>query len=321
MLRELSSKLLVSNFVRSELRMTTIRLAGVPEQAFIPIQLAQSEGIFSKLGLDVVWRETPEGTGKLLTLVEEGEVDVALTVTDGFIAGKAAGRAVSLCGTYIKSPLVWACSACKDSNLESLEDLNPKTLGHKMRWGVSRMGSGSHTMGVYASKNMSVGADDVEFVIADNFQGLREGSNANNFDAFLWEHFTSKPYWGNETKYIGDVPTPWPAFSFVSGRNLAEGKVSASDIQNLFEGIAQGVKLFVDGGEGTIDKICGEHKHTREDAHIWLSRTSYAIDSPMPMALDKSHYSKSVEIMKDVGLVSKDYDVESLWDNQAAAFT
>ena len=69
--------------------MTIIRLAGVPEQAFMPILLAQQEGIFRKLGLEVQWKETPEGTGKLLTLVEEGEVDLALTVTDGFIAGKA----------------------------------------------------------------------------------------------------------------------------------------------------------------------------------------------------------------------------------------
>ena len=81
-----------------------IRLAGVPEQAFIPIKLAQETGIFARLGIDVEWVSTPEGTGKLLTLVESGEVDVSLTVTDVFIAGKAKGREVSLCGT-ISSPL------------------------------------------------------------------------------------------------------------------------------------------------------------------------------------------------------------------------
>ena len=310
----------VSLFSHEE--MTVIRLAGVPEQAFIPIHLAAQEGIFSKLGLEVEWHETPEGTGKLLTLVEEGHVDVALTVTDGFIAGKAAGRSVSLCGTYIKSPLVWACSVSKDSNLEVLEDLKPENLGRgSTRWGVSRMGSGSHTMGIYASKLMSVGPGSLEFVVADNFKGLRDGTNANDFDAFLWEHFTSKPYWGKETKHIGDVPTPWPAFSFVSGKNLADGKITATDVQNLFIGIAQGVELFKNGGEETIDRICREHKHTSEDARLWLSRTQWAVESAKPMALDKSHYSKSLDILKETGLVPEIFDVEKLWNgNEAATF-
>ena len=58
----------------SSASMTNIKLAGVPEQAFIPIHLAAQEGIFNRLGIELEWHDTPEGTGKLLTLVEDGHV-------------------------------------------------------------------------------------------------------------------------------------------------------------------------------------------------------------------------------------------------------
>lgn len=299
--------------------MKKIKLAGVPEQAFIPIKLAQEVGIFSNLGIEVDFVETPEGTGKLLSLVESGEVDLALTVTDGFIAGKAKGRDVNLCGTYISSPLVWACSVGANSKLDNMGQMaseEAKTGDAKIRWGVSRLGSGSHTMGVYASTNMDVPSQNLDFVVADNFKGLRDGANADKFDAFLWEHFTSKPYWSEDIKHVGDVKTPWPAFSFVEGKNLAEGtNLTHSDIsEKLFPGIAEGIKLFVQGNDEIITRICKEHKHTEEDARLWLSRVEYAVsDMAAPMAIDADHYRRSVDIMKDVGLVPKDYPAESLW--------
>lgn len=302
-----------------------IRLAGVPEQAFIPIKLAQETGVFADLGIDVEFVETPEGTGKLLTLVESGEVDLALTVTDGFIAGKAKGREVSLCGTYISSPLVWACSVGVNSKLENMERMASqvaKTGEANVRWGVSRMGSGSHTMGVYASTNMSIPSKNLDFVVADNFKGLRDGANADLFDAFLWEHFTSKPYWSEDIKHIGDVPTPWPAFSFVQGKNLAGAtSVTPEDVSDkLFPGIAEGVKLFTKGDDAIIERICREHKHTEEDARLWLSRVVYAVSDPAaPMAIDASHYSNSVDIMKSVGLVPNDYAADTLWEQSKIA--
>lgn len=40
-----------------------------------------------------------------------GDVDLALTVTDAFMVGKASGRKVNLLGTFVESPLVWAVAA------------------------------------------------------------------------------------------------------------------------------------------------------------------------------------------------------------------
>ena len=72
--------------------------------------------------------------------------------------------------------------------------------------------------------------------------------------------------------------------------------------------------MFVQGNDEIITRICKEHKHTEEDARLWLSRVEYAVsDMAVPMAIDADHYRRSVDIMKDAGLVPKDYPAESLW--------
>ena len=42
-------------------------------------------------GLSVEYRLVPEGTGKILDLIDQGEVDLALCVTDAFVSGKSKG--------------------------------------------------------------------------------------------------------------------------------------------------------------------------------------------------------------------------------------
>ena len=68
----------------------------------------------------------------MIEALENGEADVALTVTDGFIVGKANGKKIDLLGTYVKSPLVWAVAGSVDSSLpdlESLKSLSPLIIG------------------------------------------------------------------------------------------------------------------------------------------------------------------------------------------------
>lgn len=69
----------------------------------------------------------PKNTvGAMLKKLDDGEADLAITVTDGFIAGRAAGSNVSLIGTYVESPLTWAVCAAPDSKLNSIEDFMRK---------------------------------------------------------------------------------------------------------------------------------------------------------------------------------------------------
>ena len=77
-------------------------------------------GIFAKFGIDLEYKLVPEGTGRfylyitsllsfhfnligaMIDLLEKGQCDVALTVTDGFLASRGRGRQVELIGTYVE---------------------------------------------------------------------------------------------------------------------------------------------------------------------------------------------------------------------------
>jgi len=312
-----------------------IVLAGVPEQVNIPILLAQELGIFAKYGIECDYRIVPEGTGKLLTLLEDGEVDIALTVTDGFISGKASNRAVKLAGTYVKSPLVWAIatSGANPKQLQGLDCL--RESDRQLRFGVSRIGSGSYTMGIYAASLINRKKTDLDFVVVNDFAGLRDSVNQETSDVFMWETFTTKPWFDkNEICKVDEVPTPWPAFSFVTGRTVDDDENNTSrdtnysqslgsDIRDKFyPALAEGVSLFVNGGVDSINRIVKEHKHTNEDAQLWMSRCEYMTqdfkEDIAAFAIDREHYQRSLDIMKQADLVSQDYNVEQLYENSTA---
>jgi hypothetical protein len=113
-------------------------------------------------------------------------------VTDGFIVGKANGRKVKLMGTFVESPLVWAVvgaptsssSAPTSSSISAAPvgfsaALSPSVLGRAPRFGISRKGSGSQTMAHYACSLHDIDSVAPEFVIANNFAGLKAGTSSN----------------------------------------------------------------------------------------------------------------------------------------------
>eukprot|EP00596_Hydrurales_sp_CCMP1899_P007511 CAMPEP_0119041000 /NCGR_PEP_ID=MMETSP1177-20130426/11085_1 /TAXON_ID=2985 /ORGANISM="Ochromonas sp, Strain CCMP1899" /LENGTH=188 /DNA_ID=CAMNT_0007006599 /DNA_START=94 /DNA_END=657 /DNA_ORIENTATION=- len=188
--------------------MASLILAGVPEQVNIPINICIERGIFKKYGIDVTFRLVPEGTGAMLNLLEEGGADLALTVTDAFMVGKANGRKVELLGTFVESPLVWAVAGSTEN--KSVNNISELLKKEGCKFGISRIGSGSHTMSHYMCSLHNTTAEDSAFVVANNFNGLKKGIEDESFDAFLWETFTTKPWFDKgELKLLGEVPTPW----------------------------------------------------------------------------------------------------------------
>jgi ABC-type nitrate/sulfonate/bicarbonate transport system substrate-binding protein len=146
----------------------------------MPFKICNELRLFDKRGIQVEFRIVPEGTGKLLDLVEQGEIHIATMVTDAFIAGKAKGRAVTMLGTYVESPLVWVVVSDPSVSYSSVSDLRRSELGRNCRFGISRPGSGSQTMAHYA--NLIHGLSDsgqLDFHVANHFQGLRDGEFVN----------------------------------------------------------------------------------------------------------------------------------------------
>lgn len=324
----------------------TIRVACVPEQVNIPLKMTVANHLDAKYNINIEIISVPEGTGKMLSMLENNETDIAMTVSDAFIVAKGQNREVTLSGVWVSSPLVWAVASSPSlpTNITTVRDLYRHrqivtgNTSAKLRVGVSRLGSGSHTMAYYLAMITNLRSDGVsselgteaigslqeclEFVVANNFENLKKGIEEDKFDIFMWETFTTKPdFDSNRLRKLGDIQTPWPAFSFVTSTHLSLEREQL--IQNsLFPALAEGVQLFLSDKDRAVSDIVSSFGHRADDAKEWLGRVQYSCtqqwvpgkDLATPMTIDPSVFQKSVEILKAVNLLPPTFETHYLWD-------
>ena len=150
-----------------------LKIGGVPENVNIP-WYETLEGRD-----DVSWRDCPGGTGEMCRLLDEGEVDVALVLTEGAISHIAKGSKIRIAGTYVKSPLTWGVHT-----LPSFEKTADDLTGG--RFAVSRMGSGSHLMSyVYASQKGWLETHPPEIVVCGGIDGAMDAFEEGKVDLFF----------------------------------------------------------------------------------------------------------------------------------------
>src|SRR6185503_12780182 len=71
--------------------MTLLRIGGVPEHFNLPWHLALDEGAARAAGVDVQWQDFPDGSGAMAHALREQRLDAAMLLTEGAVAGIAAG--------------------------------------------------------------------------------------------------------------------------------------------------------------------------------------------------------------------------------------
>jgi hypothetical protein len=280
----------------------------VPEQVNIPVDMVKELRIDAKYNIDLQVLSVPEGTGKMLTMLENGEADIAMTVSDAFIVANAKGRAVELVGTWVSSPLVWAVAASpalpkEVTSVSALYAHRQKLTGDhacKLRVGISRPGSGSQTMATYMAMLHELDYEHgLEFVVANNFDNLKRGICEDAFDLFLWETFTTKPdFDANILRKLDDVSTPWPAFSLVAGTSLSSRLRSAA-VDRLFPALTEAAMLFVKDEETSVAKIVTEFGHQSQDARLWLSSVAYNIEVAVGNGMQYVDEHKGNSLMDD----------------------
>jgi hypothetical protein len=113
------------------------------------------------------------------------------------------------------------------------------------------------------------------------------GAADDKFDLFLWETFTTKPFFDKRELYkMGEVETPWPAFVFASkifAKTSHEQQISAAIKNQLFPALFETAQIFKSSSshKGSVDRIMKEFHHTKEDAEMWLSRVRYGVITPV----------------------------------------
>lgn len=140
----------------------------------------------------------------MIEMLENGVVDIAMTVSDALLVAISKGRKVALNGVYATSPLVWAVAThpkykelgdSPEALSKFFSDLVANSEQKQARAGISRLGSGSQSMACYLAMLQGFNHQkDLSFHVANNIHGLLEGIQRDSFDFFLWETFTTKPY-------------------------------------------------------------------------------------------------------------------------------
>lgn len=270
----------------------TLRIAGVPEHFFAPFHIAKERGLYEEQGVDFRWHMTPEGTGKMAQDLQDGNVDVAMMVSEGAVAKTAGGAPFKVIGTYVRSPLRLGVHVKAGRNLNTLGDLKGKVFG------ISRMGSSSHLMShVLASQQGWDVERDAPLRVVNNLDGAKKAMAAGEIDVWVWERFTTKHMVDSgEWELVSELPTPWHPFLFVATdealANLSPEIKAAMDItQKACE------EFKANHSDSTIKYLATHHHLDEADAHDWLNSTEWACHAQV----DKSTLDETQEALVTIG--------------------
>lgn len=257
--------------------MVNFKVAYVPEHFSTPLFFANDEKYFAGKNITIEFVPVPEGTGRLIKLVSSKEVDIAIGLTEGFVADIAKGNdAYLIVDTYVKSPLCWAISSgSARDDIQKAEDLQGKAIG------VSRIGSGSFIMSYVLGLQLKFTEPYFsDFKVCSNFKTLRDSVNQKTednslySDAFMWEHFTSKKYYDNgEIKRIGEIYTPWPSWVITVNREVLTTEEAA--IKDFLAAVNEGIQHFLQNPDKATKWISDNLDYSEEDAQAWLKTVTF----------------------------------------------
>lgn len=253
-----------------------LTVAYIPEHFLTPLFFAQSNGYYEEAGVEVKFVPVIEGSGRLIKLLNEGEVDVAIGLTEAFVSDIGKGNdKINVVGTYVESPLCWAIS----SGVDRTDVTKPEDLAGK-RIGVSRIGLGSYVMSFVLGLKLNFPTPYFsDFPVLSNFKNLRDAVNKNfsedgtpkHAEAFMWEHFTSKKYYDSgEIKRIGEIYTPWPSWVVT----LRKG-TDTEEVKKFLSAVRKGIAYFLQNPEAAVKHISTNLDYSAEDAREWLKTVKF----------------------------------------------
>ena len=276
--------------------MHNLKIGGVPEHFNLPwLRLAES-GALGELG--AVWREVPEGSGAMAAALREGDLDAAMLLTEGAVAGAAQGgfKIVSL---YTVSALLWGIHVPAGSELRRVEDI------HGRRYAISRRGSGSHLMSFVHARQQGWSTDEIDFVVVGTLQGAIDAFASGKADVFFWEKFMTKPLVDSgRFRRVGEFVAPWPAFVVcASNAALAQGKPIRRVLSRALDSAAE-----LAASPGAAGAIAERYALEPDDARDWLAVTRWA----PRVGIEVEHLSPAVAQLAALGLIRGDVAPQSL---------
>jgi len=260
--------------------MKKFHIGGVPEHFNLPWYLTLRNKEYQEKDINLRWKDFYGGTGQMCKALREGEIDMAVILTEGIIRDIINGNDCKIVQVFVASPLLWGIHVAKNSKFETVADLK----GTKAA--ISRYGSGSHLMAYVNAEFQGWDTEtDLHFEVVKNLQGALEGLPNGKGDYFMWEKFTTKPYVDDGPfKLVGECPTPWPCFVIAVRNEVLANETKA--IQNILEIINRTTIDFKQIPK--IDEmISNRYEQQLVDVQKWLSITNWSQENLSENELEK----------------------------------
>ena len=249
--------------------MKNVKIGGVPEHFNLAWYLTLKDGAYKDQGINLRWHDYYGGTGAMCKALRNGDIDIAVILTEGIIKDIIAGNKSKIVQTFVDSPLIWGIHVAENSNYTSIDQLK----GTKAA--ISRYGSGSHLMAFINAENNQWNLEkDLQFEVIKNLNGAIEALPNGQADYFMWEKFTTKPLVDNGTfRRIGNCPSPWPCFVIAVREQFIEEDESALKIiLDIINNTTSEFKQIP-----SIDRmIANRYDQQLEDVQEWLSLTEWS---------------------------------------------
>ncbi len=245
-----------------------VRVGGVPEHFNLAWHLAIEEGSFDRCGIDIEWVNVPGGTGAMCQMLRNGDIDMAIALTEGVISDIIHGNPSKIVQFFVNSPLRWGIYTGANNELQNLENIEGR------KYAISRFKSGSHLMAYVNAARLGIKIIEDDFVIIGNLEGARKALASQQADLFMWEKFTTKPFVDSgEFKFLGECRTPWPCFVVVATDEFINNQNES--LHEVLEIINQSCHDLKSNQEA-VDLIAWRYQIKLADAMQWFSELEYA---------------------------------------------
>ncbi|OIQ23806.1 substrate-binding domain-containing protein [Lacinutrix sp. MedPE-SW] len=260
--------------------MKKINIGGVPEHFNLAWYLGLKNGEFKDENINLRWKDYFGGTGAMCKGLRDGDIDMAVILTEGIIKDIIAGNKSKIVQVFVKTPLIWGIHVAQNSKYKTLEDLK----GTKAA--ISRYGSGSHLMAYINAQNNGWDLEkDLDFEVIKNLDGAVEGLTNGKADYFMWEKFTTKPLVDNGVfRRIDNCPSPWPCFVVAVREEFLES--NKDDVKTILNIVNNTTSEFKD--IPSIDRmIANRYEQELEDVQEWLTLTEWSQENISKATINK----------------------------------
>ncbi|MFM7769348.1 MAG: uracil-DNA glycosylase [Bacteroidota bacterium] len=244
----------------------TLRIGGVPEHFNLPWQLALEQDVFSALQAQVSWTYFSGGTGVMTEALSEGDLDIALMLTEGFVSAFHRGLNAKIVKVYTASPLTWGIYS---GNADT-----PIMQGkHKLKYAISRKGSGSHLMAKIHAQQHNFHPTDDQYIEVSNLNNAITSLKNNETNYFYWEKYTSIPFVKKGLLcFLDTFHAPWSGFVVVASEEALEKKSDL--ILKVMEVMNSRCATFKQDKEN-IFRVSNRFEISTAAATEWFESTEY----------------------------------------------